>query len=149
MTSRAISFNKKIYMSPLKKQEVEAKINIELYLPPSDIPQNISSGYIKDKDTLFIIFDYPTLEKSKKLFDKENIKFFIGTSSGKPLRIEICNLSKEGIGQVDLSHIIKHDLSNLIESEIGVLTNLRKRANLECADEVLKESAEELAHSFS
>ncbi|MBW8002314.1 MAG: hypothetical protein FVQ80_09885 [Planctomycetes bacterium] len=149
MILRAISFNKEIYNAPLKKQEGKAEMNIELYIPPSDIPQNISSGYIKDKDILFITFDYSMQEKPKKLFEKNNISFFIGASSSKPLRIEICNLSKQAINRVRLTHIIKHDLSNLIGSEIEELTNLRKRTNLEYADEVLKENAEELALSFS
>lgn len=145
MALRALSFNKEIYLAPLEKGGDKAKVNIELYLPPSDIPQNISSNYVKEKDVLLIEFDYPIKEKPRKLFEEENISLFIGASSSKPLRIEINKISEESIDQIKLSHIIKHDLSNLIEKEIGGITNLRKKTNLERADKILKENAENLA----
>jgi len=125
------------------------KVDIKLFLPPSDVPKSIDHKYDKEKDLLKIVFRYWMGEKEVKLFEKNNIKLFIGFSSGKPLRIEIERVRENNIDQIQLKNIISKDLSQLIETRLKEVTDLRKRTNLRYADEILQESAEELAQSVA
>lgn len=150
MKWRAIHFNRKIYQKPMDAPEEMkefARVNIKLFLPPSDVPNSIDHKYDKEKDLFQIAFRYWTDEKETKLFEKDKIRLFVGNSSGRPSRIEIEDVRKNNVDQIQLKNIITRDLSRLIESKIEGLSDLRKRANLRCADEILQESAEELAQS--
>lgn len=150
MTWRAISINKEIYDRPLEAPEEiikMGKVDIALFLPPSDIPEFISPAYDRHNDIFFINFKYFDQEKEKELFSEENIRLLIGDYSGKPLRIEIKNVKKDSINTIQLTHIIREDISRLIEERINQLGDLRKISNLKCADEVLKENAEVLAEA--
>lgn len=148
MIWRAVSINKQIYDKPLdisESMKKTSKVNIELYLPPSDIPQYIHPDYNKKDDIFIINFKYFDTEKEKELFNKENIKFFIGLNSGKPLRIEISNIDTERIGQVKLTNIIRNDISRLIEENITPTSAIREKSNLRITEEILKENAAVLA----
>ncbi len=152
MEWRAIHFNRKIYQKPmdaLEEMKEFARVNIKLFLPPSDVPNSIDHKYDKEKDLFQIAFRYWTDEKETKLFEKDTIKFFVGVSSGRPSRIEIEDVCKNNVDQIQLKNIITKDLSQLIENIRKDLTDLRKQANLRCVDEILQESAGELAQSVA
>lgn len=141
---RAIAINKNIYNKPLDSPQRQ-EVNIQLYLPPTDVPQYVSGCYNDSEDSFVITFSYQNTENESELFDKDNIKFLIGTSSGKPLRIEIKNIKKEKVDTIRLSQIIRDDISKLIEQTIGRQQTPRAVANLKCAEAVLKGTADELA----
>jgi hypothetical protein len=148
MAWRAIAIKEEIYNKPLDTSEEALKsrgIKVELYLPPTDVPQYICSEYDKERDLFCIVFKYTNSEREKELFNQENSRFLIGSQSGKPLRIELSDIVKRGIDQVKLVNIIKEDISRLIESNICQSQHLRERTNLQCAGQVLKVSASELA----
>ena len=152
MEWRAIHFDRKIYQKPMDASEEMkefAKVDIKLFLPPSDVPKSIDHKYDKEKDLFQIAFRYWTEEKEVQLFEKDNMRFFVGSSSGKPLRIEIEEVRKNNIDEIKLKNIIINNLRQVIEKIIGKLPDLRKRENLRCADQVLEQSADELAQSVA
>jgi hypothetical protein len=148
MTWRAISINKEIYRKPLDSPgEVKKKsrMGISLFLPPSDVPQFVYPEYREKEDVFTINFKYTDEEKEKELFKQKNIRLVIGIYSGKPLRIEIRDIRRENINEIQLTRIIRDDVGNLIEQNIDKVKELREKSNLKCAKEVLKQTAGSLA----
>lgn len=145
---RAISINKELYNQPLDSpEEIKKmrKMKIELYLPPSDIPQFIYPEYKEKEDNLIIEFKYMDKEKEKELFDRENVRFTIGEFSGKPLKIEIRNIKKENINRIELINKIG-SINKLIEENITKIRDLREKSNLSIAREILSQNANELVN---
>lgn len=145
---RAISINKELYNQPLDSpEEIKKmkKMKIELFLPPSDIPQFIYPEYKEKEDNLIIEFKYMDKEKEKELFNRENVRFIIGEYSGKPLKIEIHNIKKENINRIELINKISSGLNRLLEDNIAKIKDLREKSNLSIAKQVLNENAEKLA----
>ena len=139
MAQKSITFSKDIYHKPLESG-TNADLNIELYIPPGDVPQNIYSEYLANKDALRIIFEYPIPEREIKLFEKDNIIFHVGIASGKPMTIEIRKIKERKINKVKLSHTI----NDMIVKEIKETKNFRKQSNLKLASQILEESSEQL-----
>ena len=76
MTERTMSVNKEVYKRPLDSSgeaEKTKRMKIELYLPPSDIPQLIIPSYTSNEDILVIKFEYIGSEKGRELFKHENM----------------------------------------------------------------------------
>ncbi len=147
MEWRAVHFNHEIYLKPMdvaEEMQERGKVNIKLFLPPSDVPKSIYHKYNKGQDLFQIVFRYWTEEKETKLFDKDGARLFVGTSSGKLLRIEIEGIRKNNVDIIQLKNIITKNLRETIESKIDKLSDIRKRANLRCADQILERSADEL-----
>lgn len=82
MTWRAISINKEIYDRPLEAPEEiikMGKVDIALFLPPSDIPEFISPAYDRHNDIFFINFKYFDQEKEKSYFQKKILDYLLVT----------------------------------------------------------------------
>lgn len=145
MTLRAISFNREIYRRPLEVSGDRAGYNIQLFLPPTDIPDYIKTDYNEKNDCVNIIFCYPNEERESELFRKDNLRLLVASYSGKPLRIEVKNVKKDKIDKIRLTNIIKNDLREAIKQKVSHLQNERQRKYLENFDEVLDETADEMA----
>ncbi len=147
MTWRAISFDKKIYYKPLNLKGERVKLDIQLFLPPTDVPDSIEAQYDEKRDVFKIHFLYPDMEKRTALLEQDNVRLTIANSSGKPLSIEIKHLKKESIGKIRLRQIICKDVRTLTRDEIDRFSNLRKKTNLESMNQVLTETVDALVEA--
>lgn len=146
--SRMISINTKIYNQPIEvasEIKVEKKLKIKFFLPPSDIPQLINQNYNENEDLLIFEFKYIDSEKEKQLFHRNNIRLFVGTYSGKPLRLEIQNIKKENITSVRLEHIIS-SLEEFLSQE-SLKFDFREQSNLKLAGVLFAQNAKKLAEA--
>jgi len=141
MKTRSISVNKAIYNRPIENEDVDSQkgIHIELFLPPSDIPEFLQHKYDEVHDILFIDFKYAIQEKIERLFEKEGISLWIGKESGKPFYLQIKNIKKDKIDAVQLRNIFYEELPS-ISKDLPV----RKKTNLERAKEFIGDKADDL-----
>jgi hypothetical protein len=146
MSFRHLSINKEIYSKPIKKpRELKSRMNISLYLPPTDIPEAILALYEKNIDSFKIKFQYSILEKGKYLFSNKQAKFLIGEKSGKPLMIEIKDIKKNNIDEIHIKNFIEKNLEGFIEEKLSEILDLRQKTNIERVKEVLTDNASDLA----
>ena len=147
MKLRAITFNKEFYREPLKTNDERATLNIQLYLPPTDVPDFLESNYDEKKDNLHIFFVYPDKEKKIEKIPGDNFQLNVAHSSGKPLEIIINDIKKQQIDKVELKQIIHDDIGKLIHKQLQNLQNIRKRTNLEHIDKILKLTSDALVQT--
>jgi len=142
-----ISINKQIYTRPLETPRGlrrGQKMQIELFLPPTDIPEYIYQEIESEKDELNIRFKYVDKEEEKELWANSDVRLIIGTYSGKLLRIEIKGVKENHITEVQLTHKIRTEVRNAITHSVNRLSGLRFRSNLERAEQTLQQNADKL-----
>lgn len=144
MSTRAMVINKEVYNEPIHLPN--KRLRIELYLSPSDIPQNIMPIYDGKEDKLTISFQYIDSEKEKELINRDGIRLMVGIYSAKPIRIEVRDIKKEGINSVKLTNILSEGIGKLIDAKKSEYEGMRERANLSTAEEFLKINAGVLAN---
>lgn len=150
-SQRMISIDTEIYNQPIEApadaKTALKRLKIKFFLSPSDIPQLINQSYNQGEDILSFEFKYINAEKEKELFHKNNIKFFIGVYSGKPLRLEIKNIKKDNITSVKLEHII-----SALKDSINVKArdfDFREQSNLRLAGMLFANNAKKLSDTDS
>lgn len=150
MSWRAISINKEIYNRAVDAPEEirqMGKVRINLFLPPTDIPESVVAEHDKNTDTFRIRFQYSLSEKGVYLFINEQASLKIGQQSGKPLEIEIKNIHKEKIDKIQLTNFLRKDLESLISGKLLEVGDLRRKTNLERTQEFINEKASDLAEA--
>lgn len=121
------------------------KLEIELFLAPSDVPEYIFAESKPSEDELHINFKYNDHEDEKQAVENPLFRLVVGIYSGKVLRIELRGIGREGIGEIELTRKIKDDVVPAIEERIKDVRGLRARSNLQRAEQVLTLSAGHLA----
>ena len=145
MTFRAISINKGKYDEPLGiPTDPFSAVKIELYLLPTDIPRDVYGIKSKDGNTFTIQFKYLNEEKEHLLFGKNNVRFYVGSKSGKPMRIQIINIVKENINHIRLKNIIVDDVRKALAKKFQEEKLTRKKSNFKITSEVLEQNSDKL-----
>jgi hypothetical protein len=129
--------DKTIYDKPIIQKNQNDEVRTRMFTPPSDIPLCVSSCYNQNQNTFNIIFNYNDNETEKLAFEENNVKFFVGTYSGKPMKYEVQIQNGFVEGNIISEKNIKNDIVKFQNTFKIREQNPIKSANFERANFVI------------
>ncbi len=148
MNIRGISIDKGIYLRPMEGNNAQT-LNIQLFLPPSDVPTKLETRYDNNSDVYEIRFEYGSEEPQIKIIDHDEYSLNVGKYSHKAMLIQIKNARKQNIQEIVLRRIFKQEVSDFIKDNLSNSNMVRDRTNLLRAGELLEKNAPELLVSVA
>jgi len=142
MSYKMIWVKKSIYDKPIENDD--KKVDIKLYLPPTDVPDNVKADFDASTESFIITFQYTVNETGKILFDNPEASMEVGKKTGKPLVIRVKNILSEKITQIELTKIIQTKVENQIIENYSKVSDLRQKGNLEKTKDFLNQQVGEL-----